>query len=89
MKKLVIYWEQQIVHVQPKFDNEAGVNSSGGSGGSGSKKRNNDGALKKADEALDKISILLCTMVESQKFLGDILKQLVNNNSSTIPHLPH
>ena len=67
--------------------NEAGVNSSGGSsgGGSGTKKRNNDGTLKKADEALDKISNTVSSMVESQKFLGDILKQMANNNSSTTP----
>jgi len=68
--------------------NEAGVHSSGGScsgGASGTRKRSNDGTLKKADEALDKISNTASTMVESQKFLGDILKQMANNNSSTTP----
>jgi len=66
--------------------NEAGVNNSGGSrGGSSNKKRNNDGTLKKAEEALDKISSVIGKMGDKQDVLGEILKTLVNPNSSTVP----
>jgi len=66
--------------------NEAGVNNSGGSrGGSSNKKRNNDGTLKKAEEALDKISSVIGKMGDKQDVLGEILKTLVNPNSSNVP----